>query len=238
MPGIVGIISNEASDHYRSQLEAMLGSMEHEQFYRSAIYAAPSMGVYAGSMVLDSGREGQIFFNERKDVALILSGECFFDSGLGSELRQRGHQIGDIQAAWLVHLYEEKGEKFVEDLNGLFSGLLIDERQRKAFLFNDRYGSERIYCHATSNAFYFASEAKALLSTLPELRAFDEEGVSQFLTYGCTLEGRTLFQGIQLLPGASLWSFERGNCHKKRYFSPGTWESQPPLSAEVFQSRF
>ena len=125
-------------------------------------------------------------------------------------LRQKGHELGQTAGSWLVHLYEEEGDRFFEKLNGLFSGLLIDKRQAKAFLFNDRYGVERIYWHETKDAIFFASEAKALLRILPEQRAFDEEGVAQFLTFGCTLGGRTLFRGVHLLPGGSVWSFEKG----------------------------
>jgi asparagine synthase (glutamine-hydrolysing) len=130
------------------------------------------------------------------------------------------------------------GEQFFEKLNGLFSGLLIDQRQMKVFLFNDRYGSERIYWHQTNDATYFASEAKALLCVLPELRRFDDEGVAQFLTFECTFDGRTLFRDIQLLPGGSVWSFESGQCRKRKYFSPETWESQPVLSSQAFTARF
>jgi asparagine synthase (glutamine-hydrolysing) len=54
----------------------------------------------------------------------------------------------------------------------------------------------------------------------------------------CTLEGRTLFRGVHLLPGGSVWSFENGKCHKQKYFSPEMWESQPTLTAEAFQARF
>src|SRR5205823_336272 len=78
----------------------------------------------------------------------------------------------------------------------------------------------------------------ALLRILPELRAFDQEGVAQFLTFGCTLEQQTLFRGVQLLPGASVWSFENGKCQKKKYFFPETWESQRILSAESFVAEF
>ena len=238
MPGIVGIISNERSGQHQSLVEAMLASMKHEQFYRSAIYAAPEMGVYAGSIGFDPADTGQIFFNERKDITLVLSGELFFDSRVGKELCQKGHQIEDQRTSWLIHLYEEKGEQFIEELNGLFSGLLIDEKQRKVILFNDRYGSERIYWHEKRGNIYFASEAKALLRILPELRTFDEQGVAQFLTYGCTFDQRTLFREVQTLPGASLWSFENGKCRRRKYFSPATWETQPVLSGDDFTSEF
>src|ERR1017187_6555916 len=239
MPGIVGVISRRPAGECQSLVKAMVASMEHELFYVSGIHAAPEMGIYGGWIAHeDSFAAGQTFFNEQRDIALILSGECFLDPQTGTELGQKGHELKESKAEWLVHLYEEEGDQFFEKVNGLFSGLLIDKRQRKTFLFNDRYGIERIYWHEAEDGLYFASEAKAILRILPELRAFDERGVAQFLTYGCTLEWRTLFRGIHLLPGGTLWSFENGSCHKRKYFSPGTWESQPILSPESFESKF
>jgi asparagine synthase (glutamine-hydrolysing) len=197
------------------------------------------MGIYAGWIAHeDSFAAGQVFFNEQRDIALLLSGECFAGPETCAKLKQSGHELGKAAGSWLVHFYEEEGDQFFEKLNGLFSGLLIDRRRNRAFLFNDRYGLERIYFCETKDATYFASEAKALLRILPELRAFDEEGVAQFLTYGCTLEWRTLFRGIQLLPGGSVWSFENGKCNKRKYFSPQEWEAQSPLSVESYQSEF
>jgi asparagine synthase (glutamine-hydrolysing) len=213
--------------------------MEHEPFYASGMYAAPEMGVYAGWVAHErSFAAGQVFFNERKDIALLFSGECFVDPGTGAELKRKGHELGEAAGSWLVHFYEEQGDRFFEKLNGLFTGLLIDKRQKKALLFNDRYGVERIYWHETEGTTYFASEAKALLRVLPTLREFDDQGVVEFLTYGCNLEWRTLFRGIELLPGASVWSFENGKCHKRRYFSPETWEAQPTLAPGDFESEF
>ena len=215
----------------------MVRSMEHEPFYTSGRYFVPELGVYAGwSAHENSFAAGQVFLNEQRDIALLLSGECFVDHEVRSALKRRGH-CPEEDNNWLVHLYEEEGEQFVEKLNGLFSGLLIDNRQKKAFLFNDRYALERIYCYQNENGTYFASEAKALLSVVPELKAFDHQGVAEFLTVGCTLEERTLFRGVRMLPGGSLWLFENGACRKRRYFSPETWESQPVLSGEAFMAK-
>src|ERR1019366_5581021 len=77
-----------------------------------------------------------------------------------------------------------------------------------------------------------------LLRILPELREFDPESLTQFLAFGCTLDWRTIFRGIQILPGGSLWTFENGNCHKGKYFSTETWEMQPQLSAADFEGKF
>jgi asparagine synthase (glutamine-hydrolysing) len=233
------MISQRPAAECESIVKAMVASMEHESFYTSGTYFAGEMGTYCGWIAHENSfAANQVFLNEQHDVALIFSGECFADPETPAGLRQKGHTFEKNKGDWLVHLYEEEGDRFFEKLNGLFGGLLIDKRQKKTFLFNDRYGVERIYWHEADGEFYFASEAKALLRVLPKLRDFDQEGVAQFLTYGCTVEGRTLFRDIHLLPGGSRWSFEGGKCHKRKYFSPETWEAQPVLSAEAFESSF
>jgi asparagine synthase (glutamine-hydrolysing) len=239
MPGIVGIITKRPAEECQSLVKSMTSCMKYESFYDSGICFVREMGTYAGWVGREKSFAGsQPFFNEERDVVLLFSGECFVDQETRTDLRQKGHQLGQAAGSWLVHFYEEEGDRFFEKLNGLFSGLLIDKRQSKAFLFNDRYGVERIYWHETDDGLFFASEAKALLRILPELREFDQEGVTQFLTFGCTLEGRTLFQGVRLLPTGSVWSFENRECHKQKYFSPAIWESQPTLTLDAFQSRF
>jgi asparagine synthase (glutamine-hydrolysing) len=239
MPGIVGIISERSPEECQSLVKSMASSMAFESFYDSGLYSVPEMGIYAGWVAHENSlAAGQPFFNEQRDVVLLFSGECFVDPGKRTDLRRKGHDLGQAAGSWLVHLYEEEGDQFFEKLNGLFSGLFVDKRQGKAFLFNDRYRVERIYWHETKDTIFFASEAKALLRVLPELREFDQEGVTQFLAFGCTLGERTLFRGVQLLPGASVCSFENGKCHKRKYFSPETWESQPILSAEAFVAEF
>lgn len=217
----------------------MVAPLKHEDFYTTGTYFVPEMGVYAGWIALENSfAANQVFFNEQRDIAILFSGECFIDPQTLIELRDAGHDLGNEDANWLVHLYEREGNDFFGKLNGLFSGLLIDKKCGKAFLFNDRYGVDRIYCHETKNSIYFASEAKALLRILPELRRLDDEGLAQFLALGCTLEGRSLFRSIQLLPGGSVWAFDHGKCVKRKYFSPEVWESQPVLSGDDFESAF
>lgn len=239
MPGIAGIISQRSPADSESCVRGMLDVMHYEPFYKAGEYSCPNQGVYAGWMAHENSFAArQVLLNEKRDIAILLSGECFPESAIVRELRRKGHHFGDEKGAWLAHLYEERGSQFWEELNGLFSGLLIDKRNGKTFLFNDRYGTERIYWHEAADAFYFASEAKALLRVLPELREFDREGVAQFLTYGCTVNWRTLFRGIEILPGGSRWTFQNQICKKERYFKREAWEALPELSAERFQERF
>ncbi|HUC83861.1 MAG TPA: asparagine synthase-related protein [Candidatus Acidoferrales bacterium] len=239
MPGIVGVITRRPAAETEPVVRTMVASLRHEGFYQTGTHAAPELGVYAGWVAHEhSFAAGQIFRNEQKDVTLVFSGECYLDPLERNRLRHNGHHFAETGGDWLVHAYEEQKEKFFENLNGLFSGLLIDRRQRRVFLFNDRYGLERIYWHQTKEAFYFASEAKALLRVLPELREFDREGAAQFLGVGCALAGRTLFRNVCLLPGGSRWTFENGGCRRENYFSPEQWEALPKLPGPEYEAQF
>lgn len=240
MPGIAGIVSQRPANECESLVSCMVTSMKHERFDTSGMYAAPDMGIYGGWVAHENSfAAAQVFFNERKDIALLFSGECFMDPQTRSKLREKRHEVGETAGSWLVHFYEEEGDRFFEKLNGIFSGLLIDKRQSKAFLFNDRYGLERIYLCETKDATYFASEAKALLQLRCDLRAFDENGVAQYLAFGCTTGERTLFRNISLLPAGSNWTLAGGAIQSKmRYFTPDVWEAQEPISPQQFDTQF
>jgi asparagine synthase (glutamine-hydrolysing) len=177
-------------------------------------------------------------FNEKRDLVLVFSGENFADEEVVGQLRSRGHQFNGNNATYLIHLYEEQGDLFLKHLNGWFSGVLVDLRKGKVFLFNDRYGMQRVYYHEGKDGFYFSSEAKSLMKVRPELREIDMETLGEFFCCGCVLDDRTLFKHIFVMPGGAAWSFQNGlSPEKKFYFNPKGWENQPILEKEFFYNR-
>ena len=240
MPGIAGIISNRPANECQRLVQSMIDCMRYESFYGSGTCFVPEIGVYGGWVAHEgSFAARQSTFIERNDRALLFSGECFplFCSSHATVLSEnQGNHYG---ADDLLCLYEKNGASFITQLNGLFSGLLVDRRQQRTLLFNDRYGIERLYYYEKNETLYFASEAKALLRVVPELRAFDDEGVAQFLAFGCTFDERTLFRNIHLVPSGSVWTFDGYWLNRKeQYFRPEVWESQTVLSEEAFELEF
>jgi asparagine synthase (glutamine-hydrolysing) len=239
MPGIIGMIGTDASEQMDVRLRRMLASMMHEPGYTSGTYVDESLGLWLG-WVSHAGSFSDCMpvWNETKDVCLIFSGENFGDSADIAGLKAGGHEFDPENASYIVHLYEKMGLDFIEKLNGWFSGVLVDLRAKRAVVFNDRYGFGRIYYHENRNGLYFSSEAKALLKILPELRRLDPDGLAETFSCGCVLQNRTLFPGIFLLPGGSLWTCEdRRPVKKERYFHPATWEKQPLLGGEEFYQK-
>lgn len=235
MPGIVGLIGRLPREDGERQLGRMVASLRHEDFYVTGTYVDESLGVYVGWVARKgSFCDGMPLRNERGEVVLVFSGEDFPEPGIIERLKRKGHELEDAGPSYLVHLYEEE-PSFPAALNGRFQGLLIDRRRGEAVLFNDRNGMHRLFHHQSKDAFYFAAEAKAILAVSPETRRLDPQGAGEFVACGCTLEGRSLFQGIRVLPAGSKWIFRNGSVVEKgTYFEPQDWEKQEPLEPEPY----
>lgn len=232
MPGIVGLITKMPREWAEPQLLRMVESLRHESFYRTDTWINESLGIYIGWVAIENSfADGMPLKDERGDITLIFSGEDYSSSEVVDELRSREHPRSKQPSSYLVHICKEVPD-FPATLNGMFHGLLVDKIRGTATLFNDRYGMHRVYFHESREAFYFAAEAKAILSVRPELRTPSPQGLGEFVALSCVLENRTIFKDIFVLPAASAWVFRDSTLvHKSIYFDPKEWEQQEPLDS-------
>ena len=235
MPGIVGLITKLPRERAERALIAMLGTLCHEPFYVTGTWSDESLGIYVGwSARKGSFGDGMPLSNETGNVVLVFAGEEFPEPGTTARLTARGHTLDSAEASYLVHLYEED-PNFPAGLNGFFHGLVADRAQRTVTVLNDRYGMQRLYYHESTDAFYFAAEAKAILAVRPELRSLDAVSLGELVALDAVLEDRSLFKGISVLPAGSLWRFRNGSIEARgTYFDPGEWEAQPALDPDSY----
>lgn len=238
MPGIFGVIPKGSFPRERSAeiLGKMLGAIVKEDFTQVGQHVDDASGIgIAWATHKGSFSDCMPMCNEEKDIFLFFIGEDFRPQEEITELRSRGHRFDGSDGSYLVHLYEEKGESFLGDLNGSFNGILLDCREGKAILFNDRYGMRRIYHYDGAEYFCFASKAKAILGLKPDTRRIATTELGQYLAWGSTFGEHSLFSGIGILPGGSRWIFNyKGGNRKERYFHPGEWEDLAPLRRDDF----
>jgi asparagine synthase (glutamine-hydrolysing) len=235
MPGIIGLITRMPREHAVAELSRMVEALRHESFYKTGTLIDEPLGVYCGWVAQkNSFADGMPLSNERADISLIFSGEEYPEPGTAQRLRERGHGLDPQGPSYLVHSYEED-PNFLAGLNGMFHGLLIDRTRGTAMLFSDRYGMHHLCYHQSTDAFYFAAEAKAILAVRPELRTPDPRSLGEFVACGSVLQNRTIFKRIETLPGGSAWVFRAGRLEKKTsYFHPAEWENQDPLEPEAY----
>ena len=235
MPGIFGVITSQPRNRIEPQLQRMQQALLHESSYSTGTWIDESLGVYVGwTSLKDSFSDGMPQWNEKQDVCLIFSGHEYSDAQKINDLRANGHSLGEAESGYLVHLYEEDPH-FVENLNGMFHGLVADRRTGITTIFNDRYGMHHLCYHESKDGFYFATEAKAIVAARPELRVSDPQSVGEFVALSCVLENRTIFKNIRVLPAASTWTFRnKATDRRLTYFEPSQWEQQEQLDSEQY----
>jgi asparagine synthase (glutamine-hydrolysing) len=235
MPGIVGLITRLPRHMAEPQLLRMVETLRHESFYVTGTWINEELGVYVGWAARENSFADRMpVTNDRGDVVLVFSGEDYPDPEVISHSKVREDGEKGAGPSYLARRYEADSD-FFKTLNGRFQGLVADQRTGVATLFNDRFGLRRIYYHEAQDGFYFSAESKAILAVRPELRVLDPQGLGEYISCGCVLENRTLFQGIFALPPGSAWSFRGGALEKKAvYFEPREWEEQEPLDPDDY----
>lgn len=157
--------------------------------------------------------------NEDGSLWLVFNGEIynFRELRRGLEGRHRFKSQGDGEV--ILHLYEEKGDAAVAELDGMFAFALWDARRRRLLLARDRAGKKPLFYHDGPRLFAFASEVKALLSHPDVPHERDPKALPLYLTYGYVPTPGTFYAGIRALPpGHTLVATEAGAAAPVRYW--------------------
>ena len=142
----------------------------------------------------------------------VFNGEIYNFEELRRDLQARGHSFSTAtDTEVIVHLYEERGARCVEDLRGMFAFAVWDEREQCLLLARDRVGIKPLYYWQGSGRLAFASELKAILE-LPEVeRELDWKALGHVLTFLTTPKAESIVQGVRKLePGMVLKASARG----------------------------
>ncbi|MFP6641585.1 MAG: asparagine synthetase B, partial [Myxococcota bacterium] len=165
MCGIVGIHDLRGAAVDGAPLDRMVESMHHRGPDDCGTWAqGPTAFGHTRLSIIDLSGGAQPMSNPAGFLHITFNGEIFNYRELREELIEKGHRF-DTQSDTevILHLYEEKGQDCVEDLNGQFAFAIWDERTSRLFLARDRMGIRPLYFSQPNGKFVFASEIKALL---------------------------------------------------------------------------
>src|SRR5215213_8163953 len=195
----------------------------------------------AGLLLFDEGRGGlgfrrlsiidlseaghQPMHGCTEGVWLVFNGEIYNHARLREGLEKRGHVYASrTDSETILHLYEERGLDFVQDIEGDYAIALWDSLREQLVLVRDRIGVKPLYFYHKDGRFIFASEIKAILQHPAVTPDIDEQALYHYLTFLTTPAPATLFRDIHKLPaGHFLLVDRRGTVSMQRY-----WDALPP----------
>jgi len=172
--------------------------------------------------IIDLTGGHQPMCNEDGTIWIVFNGEIFNFKQLRNNLTACGHKFksdhSDTEV--LVHLYEEKRESMLLELNGMFSFVIYDQRKGLLFGARDRTGIKPLYYALKNNVFLFASELKALLLYSGISKDLNFQSLYDYFSFQFVPADGTIFKDIQKIPAAHYFVFDinSGNIQFKRYW--------------------
>jgi asparagine synthase (glutamine-hydrolysing) len=160
--------------------------------------------------IIDLEGGAQPIGNEDETIWVVLNGEIYNYVELRQELIAKGHRFrthSDTEV--LVHLYEEKGESLLDDLDGMFALAIVDEKKERLFLARDRFGEKPLYYASLNEGrrLVFASEMKAIVAFPGLDNHLDVPAIAQFLAVGYVPAPRTHYRAVRKLRAGEALSF-------------------------------
>lgn len=220
MCGIAGIIGPSAGNP--QNIQSMLNALMHRGPDDEGVYRGD--GVVLGQRrlsIIDLSGGHQPIPNEDGSAWIICNGEIYNYKELRDRLINQGHKFSTHSDSEIVlHLYEEMGERCVEQLRGMFAFAIWDAKKSRLFAARDRLGQKPFYFARLKDGIAFASEIKALLALDPALAVLDPQALDQYLTLRIIAPPRSMFEGIQKLPPAHTLSYDqKAGLVIKRYWN-------------------
>lgn len=114
---------------------------------------------------------------------------------------------GTSLEAFALQCYEREGDLFACKLKGSFIILIWDAESHKLILTNDRFGTYNLFYAHHPNRLVFAPEMKGVLCDPAFRKELDMVALAQYMRFQQLLGRRTFFEGLSLLPAASVLTY-------------------------------
>jgi asparagine synthase (glutamine-hydrolysing) len=206
MCGIVGIVG-EIDRPLEETVCAMRDVFPYRGPDAKGLWVCESSRVALGHRrlsILDVSEAGtQPMHSATGDQHVVFNGEVYNYLELRKELLEKGHCFRtNTDTEVLLAAYREWGAECLQRFNGMWGFAIWDEAKQRLFLARDRLGVKPVYYLHTGNAFYFASEVKAILAVASEPSEVATELIDSYMSFGYIPGEDTLVRGIKrLMPG-------------------------------------
>jgi len=227
MPGLVGFTDKHCR-YNENMLLNMRGLLKHFNSYvDEKLYSDEN--VYASRThlgVIDQGKQPYIFDGK---LFSWMEGEFYNQE----ELKAKYSVISATDNELLSNIYHStRSFEFLKDIDGYYVAVLYDKKEKIVYLITDRYGFKPLYWGSINGDLVWASELKGFLSYADFKPVIDRETVEEFFDIGYLLENRTWFEGVELMPPASVLSFniKESQVEITHYWS---WSEIKPIKGPI-----
>ena len=221
MCGIAGVVGRTSGRN--ELLRAMSDALAHRGPDEAAAYMDDHVALAIRRLsVIDVAGGHQPYTNEHRTVHAVFNGEIYGFVALRERLERAGHSFASrTDGEVIVHAYEEFGDRFVEELDGMFAFALWDSVEQRLLIARDRLGKKPLFVAThPDGSLTFASELAALLLDDTISREVDPVAMADYLQGGYVPSPRTILRDVaKLEPGTMMTWTTAGSLATHRYWA-------------------
>ncbi len=239
MCGICGIYRFDGQDVKQEDVTRMNQIMIHRGPDDEGYYINKTIGLGMRRLsIIDIAGGHQPISSEDGRYQIILNGEIYNYLELKKELIEKGHQFRtNTDTEVIVHLFEERGQDCVTELNGMFAFALWDNIQKELFIFRDRLGIKPLFYTSSPSSFIFCSDLLGIAALTKPVK--QEININAFLSYiglAYIPHPETVFKDVyKLEPGHFIKISANGKIIKKKYWDIREFETLNLSRIEDYQ---
>ena len=229
MCGIAGLVDFDGAHAPESLVRAMCAALAHRGPDDEGVMAIPRQAAphepraILGNRrlsIIDVAGGHQPIGNEDGSIWVVQNGEIYNFEALRARLEASGHKFAThSDTEILVHLYEEMGDEFVRELDGMFALALWDDRRKRLLLARDRFGKKPLLYADVGGRLSFGSEFQAILADPSIRRDIDYDALDEYLSFMSIPAPLSIYRQIRKLPPASILVRDAAGTRVSRYWS-------------------
>lgn len=153
-----------------------------------------------------------------KGITIYMNGEVFNYIELINEYKDEFIATSGSDIEILPFLYDKYGINFLNKLNGMFSIVLIDEKNKVNYLIRDRFAEKPLYYTYKNGELLFASEVKAI----KKLKKLEIDKLNIKINFSCWFlpQPLSLYKDTFNVNPGSYIEYKDGNILEKRWYEP------------------
>ncbi len=167
----------------------------------------------------------------KDNYVICFNGEIYNFKTLKSELIKKGHFFvsnGDTEV--LISAWKEWGVSMLNKLDGMFSFVIWDIKNKSLFLARDRFGKKPLVYCIKDNSIFFASDVKSL-ACITDGGNLNKEAIQSLFRFRFIYEPMTVYKNFLKLSPGSFMNFNNYGAKLEDWYYKNLKNQQPEFDS-------
>lgn len=243
MCGIAGIIGfNLDQETAAAPCQAMLRALQHRGPDASGIshdFHGQAHLIHTRLSIIDLSDYANQPLHRGERYRIVFNGEIYNHVILRKRLEAKGaifQTNSDTEV--ILALYEYEGSSAFQQLRGMYSFAIWDQKEKVCLLVRDPFGIKPLYYSVQPEGIIFASEVKAIFSSGLAQAKLSPHGVASYLRWGSADQSVSLLETVECVAPGTHIKFQHGKLHKTLFQSIPSEPESARHSVADFRSAF